>query len=632
MSNDAIESAFEMAVQRYRAGHLDEAESLCRHILAIQPQFADAVHLLGMSALDSGQKEEALGLVEEAISLDPRTAEYHASLGLIFSQQNEIAKAIAAYQRALTLKPNLPDIQHRLGEVYLLNNEIDAATEAFRRAVELQPKFVDALNSLGHILRRTGRLEEAIDEYNRVLAIRPNSYETLNNLGVSLKDLGRIREAAGFFRRALKLRRSAASVHSNLVYALHYDLNATRESLFKEHENWNREHALPLLSEVLPHENDRSPDRRLRIGYISAEFREHCQSLFIIPTFSRHDHRKFEIFIYSDVAIEDQRTALLKQYADHWQSTSGKEDAEVAKMIRNDRIDLLIDLTLHMANNRKLVFARKPAPVQLTWLGYPGTTGLETIDYRITDPYLDPIENADDVYSEESLRLPDTFWCYDPLSEPIEINSLPAQNRGFVTFGCLNNFCKVNDFVLGLWGKVMRKVCDSRLMLLAPQGLCRNQVVEKLGVSSSRIDFVNFSPRPLYLRRYLEIDMCLDTFPYNGHTTSLDALWMGVPVVSMCGQTAVSRAGFSQMSNLGLRDLVADSPDEFVQIAIALANDLPRLCELRSSLRDLMRVSPLMDAMKFTANLERIYRTAWRRYCANDNSGKSGGMFDNFVI
>jgi protein O-GlcNAc transferase len=274
-----------------------------------------------------------------------------------------------------------------------------------------------------------------------------------------------------------------------------------------------------------------------------------------------------------------------------------------------------VDLTMHMAGARPLVFARKPAPVQVAWLAYPGTTGMSTVDYRLTDPRLDPPNLNDAFYSEKSIRLPDTFWCYNALATEPGVNELPAIQAGYPTFGCLNNFCKLNPAWLAVWAKVLGAIPKSRLLLLAPRGSARQEVLRQLDIDPARVDFADLVPRSQYLRNYHRIDLALDTFPYNGHTTSLDALWMGVPVVSRMGRTAVSRAGLSQAHHVGLSDCVAETPEEFVRIAVELANDLPRLRDLRRTLRTRMATSPLMDARKFALNLEAAYRQMWRTWC-----------------
>jgi len=277
---------------------------------------------------------------------------------------------------------------------------------------------------------------------------------------------------------------------------------------------------------------------------------------------------------------------------------AGWSDEQLAARIRDDRIDILIDLTMHMAGNRLLVFARKPAPIQVSWLAYPGTTGLSTMDYRLTDPYLDPHGRHDEDYSERSTRLPDTFWCYDPLASEPAVGPLPALETRQITFGSFNDFVKVNDQVLKLWAEVMHAVERSRLVLLAPEGIARTRALKTLdhcGIAADRVEFAKFVPRPQYLRQYERIDIALDPVPYNGHTTSLDAMWMGVPVVTLVGTRVVGRAGLSQLTNLELTDLVAHTSEQYVRIAAELAKDLPRLAELRKTLRQRMEVSPLMD-------------------------------------
>jgi predicted O-linked N-acetylglucosamine transferase (SPINDLY family) len=314
----------------------------------------------------------------------------------------------------------------------------------------------------------------------------------------------------------------------------------------------------------------------------------------------------------------DDWTKSLLGHADRSRHTAEMDASRVAALIREDRIDVMVDLTMHMAGNRLAVFARKPAPVQICWLAYPGTTGLTAMDYRVTDPFLDPPGSDQDCYSEKPLVLPETFWCYHPLVTEETVSPLPAHRNGYVRFGCLNNFCKVGDEVIALWARVLREVQGSRFLLLARPGEARKRVLaafEAHGVEASRIEFVGFQGRLQYLGTYRDLDIGLDTFPYNGHTTSLDAMWMGVPVVTLVGSTVVGRAGLCQAMNLGLPELAARTPDEYVETAVRLTRDCDRLAELRAGLRARMERSPLMDAPRFARNLEGAYRTAWRAWC-----------------
>ena len=469
-----------------------------------------------------------------------------------------------------------------------------------------------------------GKLDEAVASYQQALQRKPDLAETYSNLGVALKDQGKLDEALACYRRALELKPDYAYAHSNLVYSQVFSPDYDAQALFEETRRWNRRHAEPLAKLVEPHGNDRSLDRRLRIGYVSPDFRNHAESFFTIPLLSAHHHQQFDIFCYADVVRPDGITARFRGYADAWRNISGLSDEQVAQWVRQDRIDILVDLTMHMAHNRLLVFARKPAPVQVCWLAYQGTTGLPAIDYRLTDPHIDPPGLFDGCYAEESVRLPDAFWCYDPAaSDPpaneLAIGPLPALDKGRITFGCLNNFCKVNGPVLRLWARVLQAVDRSRLLLLAAEGSHRRHTLDLLeqeGVEPDRVTFVGRLPRPQYMELYHGIDIGLDTFPYTGQTTSLDAFWQGVPVVTMVGQTAAARAGLSLLTNLGTPQWVAQTPDQFVSIAVELASDLPRLGELRATLRDRLQRSPLMDAPRFARNVEAAYRMMWKRWCA----------------
>jgi len=357
----------------------------------------------------------------------------------------------------------------------------------------------------------------------------------------------------------------------------------------------------------------------MRIGYVSPDFRDHVDSFFTIPLLANHDHQQCEIFCYASVARPDAVTERLRGYADVWRSTVKLTDQELADLVRSDQIDILVDLKMHTANNRLLMFAQRPAPVQVCWLAYPGTTGLSTIDYRLTDPYLDPPGLFDSFYAEESLRLPETFWCYDPLTDQPPVNALPARTSGVITFGCLNNFCKVNEDCLMLWARVLQAVPQSRLLLLAPSDPARERVLAILqqeGIAAARVEFANRVPRPEYLKLYHRFDFGLDPVPYNGHTTSLDAFWMGVPTLTLVStKTVLGRGGWTQLCNLGLQELAAETPEQYVALAAGLAGDLTRLEELRSTLRQRMLRSPLMDGKRFARHVEQLYRQMWRRWC-----------------
>ncbi len=533
-------------------------------------------------------------------------------------RNDSFQRAIVCFQRALELAPAPADIGNNLGNVYQAMGRTDEAIAMWRRVVAAGAHPL-AYYNLGRALYEKDLIDDAIEATQTAIRMLPNSPDGYNNLGNLFRQSAQIEESVAQFEKATEIRPDYSVAHSNRLYTLYYHPDVDAAGILAEHRKWNDAVAGKFAPKELSFANDRSPDRRLKIGYVSPNFWGHCQAFFTAPLFSNHDHGKFEIFCYSDVKVPDAATAKIRGWADHWRSIVGMSDEAVAEMIRQDGIDILVDLTVHMAENRMLLFARKPAPVQVTWLGYPGTSGLEAMDYRLTDPYLDPPGEFDEFYFEKSVRLGQTFWCLD--REALEgpeipaVNELPATRNGFVTFGCLNNFCKLNQPLLELWRRVLDGVKDSRMVILSPLGPRRDWVRKTLG---DRVEFVQRQSRAKYLAFYNRIDIGLDTLPYNGHTTSLDSLWMGVPVVTMIGKTVVGCAGFSQLSNLGLRELVAKTEGEFVEIAVKLAGDWDRLSELRASLRHRMRGSALMDGKRFAGEVEKAFRGKWEEWCEGE--------------
>ena len=614
-----ISGALAIAVGHHQAGRLQAAEHIYRRILQVEPNYANAIHLLGVIAHQAGKHEVAVEYIGRAIGLQGNVPAFHNNLGEACRALGRIPEALACYRRALELKPQYAGAYYNMGVALQDRGKLDQAVACYRRALELKPDFAEAHNNLGNALKVQKKPDEAVACYRRALELKPDFAEAHNNLGTACKDQGKLDEAVVCCRRAVQLKPDFAWAHSNLLYTLLYCSGYDAQGIYDEHRRWNQQHAEPLAQFIQPHGNDRSPHRRLRIGYVSPDFRNHPLPIIAGPLFRAHDHQEFEVFCYSDVARPDAITARFRGCADVWRNVVGHSDEQLAELIRRDRIDILVDLCMHMGRSRLLVFARKPAPIQACWFAYPGTTGLSTIDYRLTDPHLDPAGLNDRYYSEQSIRLPDTFWCYDPLIGELAVNAPPVLEKGYITFGCLNNFCKVNVAVLSLWARVLKRVDRSRLMLLTAEGShrqCTLRQLEREGVTPDRVTFVAHRSRARYLELYHGIDIGLDTVPYNGHTTSLDSFWMGVPVVTLTGPTAVGRAGLSQLMNLGLAELIAYCPEQYVRIAVELAHDLSRLSGLRATLRDRMQASPLMDAPRFAGNVEAAYREMWRRWCA----------------
>jgi protein O-GlcNAc transferase len=617
------------------------------HVVAESPDRAETLHELGCALQEHEAFDGALACFERSALLDPSLPELH----------ERTAKLRAATQAARSAEPQEAAArdparrEHReaadvlsgmtllaLARPVALEGRLPEAIEMLERAVLLHPRLTAAHCNLGMLSAALGRVRDACTHYRHALAIEPGRTDVHHSLANALLRGGMLDEALDAFRNAIAQDPTRASFHSDLVFHLHFHPAYDARAILAEARRWDLAHAKPLRdaprepafpdgkNEARAGASSVPRAKRLRIGYVSPNFRLHCQAFFLSPLLAHHDHGAFEIVCYSDVAQPDEWTRRLLAHADRTHAVSAMSHEALAEQIAADGIDILVDLTMHMADNRLLVFARKPAPVQVCWLAYPGTTGLSTMDYRLSDPYLDPPDGDPSAYAERLLRLPETFWCYDPLPSRASglgtasgpngasgpsVGELPARRNGHITLGSLNNVLKVTRGTIALWSRVLRELDGSRMTLLAPFGDARERTArlfEEQGIARERLRFVEYQPREAYLATYQSIDLCLDTLPYNGHTTSLDAFWMGVPVVTLVGSTIVGRAGLSQAMNLGLPELVARTPDEFVSIAAGLAGNVDGLADLREALRSRMERSPLMDGPRFARNLEAAYR------------------------
>jgi protein O-GlcNAc transferase len=620
---DYAEAQFDLAVALQDQSRPEEAAPHFRRAVELKPDDAEAYYGLGNALRELGHRDDAVACYRRLLELQPNHAEGHNNLGNILGDQGQLDEAVACYQRALAIRPDYVLAYNNLGTALHDRGQIAEAIACYRQALARKPDDAGALNNLGNALKDQGQLDDAVACYRRALELEPGSAHACNNLGNALKDQGLIAEAIASYRRAVQLDPAFVAADSNLVYTHYFLPQSDARTIDEEFRRWNRRHAEPLASFLRPHDNDRSPDRRLRIGYVSPDFRLHPVAQFLLPLLESHDHERFEIFCYASMSVRDAITDRCRAGADAWREVLALTDEQLAGAIRRDKIDILVDLAMHTAGNRLLVFARKPAPVQTTYLAYCGKTGLRTIDYRLTDPYLDPPaqDEPGDVFppSEQPIRLPETYWCYRPLGETPPVIALPAVTGGQVTFGCLNNFCKATPPTLAVWSRLLRAMPESRLLLHAHPGSHRDRVREFLagqGVAPHRLTFVGMVPREDYFRIYEQVHVALDPFPYGGGTTTCDALWMGVPVVSLAGRTSVGRGGLSILSSVGLADLVADDAEQYARIALELAGDLPRLRELRATLRDRLRSSPLTDAPRLARHVEAAYRTMWQRWCA----------------
>jgi predicted O-linked N-acetylglucosamine transferase (SPINDLY family) len=601
---------------------LTEAIEIYRRAITVQPDYLEAYSNLGIVLVADQRHQEAIEVLLNAIEHHPRSASLHVALGNAYKALGHYDAAIAAFKTTLEIEPATTAAWVNLSTLYHDRWQTDQAMACCREALAINPDLAEAHLSLGAGYYRKDRLEDAIEAYEKTLRLDPSlGILVYNNLGSAYKTLGRTEEALFNFRKALELEPRSASIHSNLLLTLNYATGYDPEALFAEYLEFARRQETEA-ARTRRHANPPDPDRPLRIGYVSGDFNKHPVATFFEPIIRNHDKSRFRIYCYSTHARCDAVNRRFQTYADAWREIYSLSDAEAERWILEDQIDLLVDLSGHSAYNRLSLFAKKPAPVQASYLGFPGTSGLSTIDYRFSDAFLEPEGPSDRLSSETIYRLTTGVHCYHPGDTPAHVTTPPAVENGYVTFGCFNNFAKVTAEVIATWANILHAVPTAQLLLEAP-GLGEPTFQEHVqalftrqSIGPERLQMLGRIPENQY-RLYNQVDIALDPFPYNGGTTSADTLWMSVPLITLAGNTYSSRMGVSWLSIIGLPELIADTRERYQQLAIELATDLPRLTALRGKIHDLMLQAPTTDEARFTQEIERAYRWMWRTWCAN---------------
>jgi predicted O-linked N-acetylglucosamine transferase (SPINDLY family) len=580
-----ISAALAIALEHHRAGRLALAEEIYRRVLAVEPEQADALQLLGAIAHQTGRYQEALAYLARAIAVQPTVAVYHNNRGEAYRALHDEAAAVACY----------------------------------RQALQLDPGCVEALNNLGACLLRQGELEEAIACLQQAVQRGPDYAEAHSNLGIALRKAGHLAAAIACYRRAVQLKPELTEPQSTLLSLLHYDEGATPEGLAAAHAAYGQQ--LAALRSTWPlHDNRCDPERPLRLGFVSPDLGQHPVGYFLLPVLENLGARQCAVHCYSDREAADTVTRRLQAAAAVWRDTAALSHVALAQQILADQIDVLFDLAGHTSRNRLPMFARHPAPVQITWLGYVGTTGLDAMDYLLADRHHVPAE-AEEYYVERVLRLPDSYACFAPPAEAPLPGPLPASGSGRLTFASFNNPDKITRSAVAAWAEILRRLPRARLVLRyidldrpgrrAPL----HQAFADHGVAAERVECFGASPHDELLAAYRQVDVALDTYLYSGGLTTCEALWMGVPVVTCPGATFASRHALSYLSTVGLTETVAADHAQYVDLAVALGNDLPRLATLRSTLRERMATSPLCNGPRFAQSLMALLREAWRRWC-----------------
>jgi predicted O-linked N-acetylglucosamine transferase (SPINDLY family) len=601
-------------------GNLDEAADAFRQALALNPDYAVACYNLGNALQTQGHVDEAIEAYRRALAIQPNDAVAWNNLSTALQAQRKYNDAANCCRRALELDPTYAEACNNLGNIDQEQGNSLEALAHFQKAIQLRPDYAEAHNNLGHALQSQGKLNDAAICFQKAIALKPDFPEALCNLGAVLNDQGKVDEGITYFRRSLELKPDYAKCSNNLLLALQYSDGSTLSGLAAAHSEFDRVQAAPLRRNWKLHENDRSPERPLRLGFLSADFGRHPVGFFLIRALENLNRSQYQVVCYNDRSIHDELTVRFQAAVTEWRNVHGMRDAELAETIRADEIDILFDLAGHTAKNRLLVFARKPAPIQISWAGYAGTTGLQAIDYILADRYeIPPVSEIH--YCERVLRMPEGYVCYDPPTYAPLVSSLPALAHGVVTFGSFNNPAKITPQVLAVWAKILRRLPQTRLVLKF-KGMDDVSTIDRLsnefgghGIDPIRVECLGWTPHEVSLAEYSRIDIALDTFPYSGGLTTCEALWMGVPVITCPGETFASRHSFSHLSNIGLTETIARNRDEYIELAVTLAGDLPRLANLRGSLRDRMAASPLCDWQRFANNLMQLLREVWRQWC-----------------
>jgi len=616
---ESADTWLNLGVAEHRAGDLAAAERAFRRAAELAPENAGAWNNLAAVLITLKRPREALVATDRAAALSPNSHEIHNNRGNIMRALGRFDDAAACYCRALELKPDFADAHSNLGILLSEQRQPVQAAVHFRKAIDLDPGSTAAMSNLATVLHKLRKLSEALAWLDHALEINPHDATSYGNRGMVLVAMGRIEEALQQLRRSMELKKDADRVYSNYLFTLNYAPGVSRDMLFAEHCGFDAQfgdHPPPVFA------NARDPAKQLRVAYVSGDFRTHPCASFIEPLLANHDPAQVEIFCYSTYQEVDDYTRRFKALAHHWRDASVMMDEDLQAAMLADGIDIAVDLAGHTGGGRLTAFARRLAPVQVTWLGYPATTGLSAMDYRFTDARADPPGAADAHCSERLVRLPDTFLCYRPRADAPDVGPLPVSTGAPFTFGSFNNLPKLNPVVIEAWRRILRGAPRARLLIksnpLGDQGTRAHLLAafEDANIDPARVELVPWiHDQAAHLALYNRIDVALDPFPYNGTTTTCEALWMGVPVLTIAGDRHAARVGVSLLSQVDLQDFIVSDIDTYVEAAIALARKPERLFALRAELRGRMQTSPLRDERRFAANVESAYREMWRAWC-----------------
>ncbi|MBF0379932.1 MAG: tetratricopeptide repeat protein [Magnetococcales bacterium] len=620
-SRDAeAQRLLDKGVALHKSGDLAQAIEWYEKVLVINPRHTMALSNIGLVAKDQGKLDYAVSCYKKALSINPKLSGVYNNLGLAQKEQGEHSQAVASYQKAIAIEPELGVAYNNLGLALTEEGRYEEAASCYHKLIELQPNFAEAYNNLGLTLKEQFKPDEAEAYFKKALSLKPTFVGAYNNLGQVLKDQGKLQEAITSFQQALLINPRYAKAHSNLLFTISYYAMWDESETLKQHMQWDKIHGQLGGQNLYQHKADNDKDKILNIGYVSADFKRHPVAVFLQHILQSHDKKRFKIFCYSGVVSPDRITAKFKSSADVWHEVFGWGEKKLAQQIFNDKIDILIDLTGHTANNRLKAFTFKPSPIQATYLGYCNTTGLQAMDYWLTDSVLTP-DNSSDKSVETTVPLPGCWVCYQPENR-VDVALIKREPDSGVVFGSFNQISKLNDDVVKLWSDILSQVASSKLLLKSKylnSSNAQKAVIKQFAqyaIDPSRL-ILQQSTKD-YMQQYGLVDIALDPFPRTGGATTCDALWMGVPVITLAGKRVIQRQGASILTAIGKTDWIATNKEEYVNKAVELAQQGVRSGEKRVELHNIVASSDLCDSAKFITNLEVTYRKMWHSHIAMD--------------
>jgi predicted O-linked N-acetylglucosamine transferase (SPINDLY family) len=608
-----------VAVTYSALGHHEQALDAYLRAIERAPQYINAYHgaALALTALD--RHMDAIPFFQQVITLDPKDHEALFNFGNALVKIGETNAAEAAFQVSIGLKPDFAQACCNLGQLYFSRGQTKLALTYMDRAIAIDPQFVEGHNNRGAILQREGLLGDALTAYRQAALLRPDFAEAHGNIGAVELAFGNLAAARTAYERSLALKPDNAAVFSDMLFSMQNDASLSIDTIFAAHRRYAAQFETPQRARWPSHTNPPDPDRKLRVGYVSGDLRHHAVAFFIEPILAAHDRERVELFAYANHAQVDAVTQRLSRHFDQWVPCAHLSDDALAERIRADGIDILIDLSGHTAYNRLPVFARKPAPVQATWIGYGGSTGLDAVEYRITDAWLDPVGDTERFHSEKLVRLPTGNVAFQFIGDAPPVSPLPALSGKPVRLACLNNPRKIGPRVIALWSRILAAAPTATLLLgnasdPALQTHLRAQFSQN-GIDAARIDFQAWMPIHDYLALHRDIDLALDPFPFNGGTTSFHSLWMGVPFVSLAGDRTLARCGAAILAMAGLDDFVVTNEDDYYRRTLAAIGDPVGLDRIRQSLRPRLADDARDRPQRVAQALEAAMRDMWRRWC-----------------